>query len=773
MEKVETLTLPFIPLRNVTVFPQMVTHFDVGREKSVEALEKAEMEGLDLMLSTQKDSKTDQPKWDDYYQVGTVSTIRQMLKLPGGNIRVLVEGKTRAKIVKLTKEEPYLEAEVETLESPEIDEESKELKAILRLVEEDLEEYASLNDRLIPGFVDTLKELEKAGDIVDLAASYLPLKIEDNQRLLETLDVKKRLELFHGILRREIEYLELGNKINQRVQKQMSKVQKEIYLKEQLRAIHKELGDSDEENVGLEYKEKIEKMTLPDEVREKALKEADRLSKTSTHSPEHGVLRTYLDWIVDLPWTVEEEEEIDIKFAKKVLEEDHYGLKDVKERILEFIAVRKLKETTKGPIICLVGPPGVGKTSIAKSIARALNKDFVRMSLGGVRDEAEIRGHRRTYVGALPGKIISSIKKAGSLDPVFLLDEIDKIGNDYRGDPASGLLEVLDPEQNNTFTDHYLDVPYDLSHVLFVTTANTTQTIPRPLLDRMEVIEIGSYTEEEKFEIAKRHLIPKAMEEHGIEKKQMTISEAATKNIISYYTREAGVRGLEKRIAQLCRKAAIELVSGDSDKFRVTARNVEKYLGPKKYTYDLVGKEDLIGVVNGLAWTPVGGQTLSVEVNTAPGSGKLQLTGKLGEVMKESAMAASGFVQGNAEELGIDEDFSEINIHVHVPEGAIPKDGPSAGVTMVTALVSALRKQKVRRDVGMTGEITLRGRVLAIGGLKEKLLAAARMGIKTVLIPKENVNDLVNVPDKVKEEMEIIPVETVGEVLKTALIEED
>ncbi len=773
MEKVETLTLPFIPLRNVTVFPQMVTHFDVGREKSVEALEKAEMEGLDLMLSTQKDSKTDQPKWDDYYQVGTVSTIRQMLKLPGGNIRVLVEGKTRAKIVKLTKEEPYLEAEVETLESPEIDEESKELKAILRLVEEDLEEYASLNDRLIPGFVDTLKELEKAGDIVDLAASYLPLKIEDNQRLLETLDVKKRLELFHGILRREIEYLELGNKINQRVQKQMSKVQKEIYLKEQLRAIHKELGDSDEENVGLEYKEKIEKMTLPDEVREKALKEADRLSKTSTHSPEHGVLRTYLDWIVDLPWTVEEEEEIDIKFAKKVLEEDHYGLKDVKERILEFIAVRKLKETTKGPIICLVGPPGVGKTSIAKSIARALNKDFVRMSLGGVRDEAEIRGHRRTYVGALPGKIISSIKKAGSLDPVFLLDEIDKIGNDYRGDPASGLLEVLDPEQNNTFTDHYLDVPYDLSHVLFVTTANTTQTIPRPLLDRMEVIEIGSYTEEEKFEIAKRHLIPKAMEEHGIEKKQMTISEAATKNIISYYTREAGVRGLEKRIAQLCRKAAIELVSGDSDKFRVTARNVEKYLGPKKYTYDLVGKEDLIGVVNGLAWTPVGGQTLSVEVNTAPGSGKLQLTGKLGEVMKESAMAASGFVQGNAEELGIDEDFSEINIHVHVPEGAIPKDGPSAGVTMVTALVSALRKQKVRRDVGMTGEITLRGRVLAIGGLKEKLLAAARMGIKTVLIPKENVNDLVNVPDKVKEEMEIIPVETVDEVLKTALIEED
>ncbi|NLY08941.1 MAG: endopeptidase La [Tissierellia bacterium] len=765
----QTSIFPVIPLRNLTVFPQMVTHFDVGRPKSIKALEMAEMSGEPILLVTQRDGRTEEPTADEFFHLGTLSKVRQMLKLPGGNVRVLVEGFSRAKIIRLTDRLDFIEAEVEVIEEQIFSKLDKEMSASIRLILEELEKYSNLNERLIPGIVDSLQELDNPGELVDLAASYLPLKQEDNQRLLETVDVKERLLLLHSILRLEIEYLELGNKINQRVQKQINKGQKEYFLKEQLRAIHKELGDSDDEEVGLEYIDKIKAKDMPEEIREKALEEAERLRKLSMHSPEHGVLRTYLDWIISLPWVVEKQESIDLERSKMVLDEDHYGLSDVKERILEFLAVRKLKDSSKGPIICLVGPPGVGKTSIAKSIARALDREYVRMSLGGVRDEAEIRGHRRTYIGALPGRIISSIKKADAMDPLFLFDEVDKIGSDFRGDPASALLEVLDPEQNSTFTDYYLDLPYDLSHVFFITTANTTQTIPRPLLDRMEIIEISGYTEEEKYEIAIRHLLPKQLEENGIKKSQFSITSKALKNVISHYTREAGVRGLEKVIASLCRKAAIELVEERNKTFRVSERNLEKILGPYKYTFDLVGVKDEVGIVTGLAWTPVGGQTLNVEVGIVPGTGKLALTGQLGDVMKESAMAAISYVKSKAEYYGIEVEFSERDVHIHVPEGAIPKDGPSAGVTITTAIISALTNTPVKRDLAMTGEITLRGKVLPIGGLKEKLLAALRMGISRVIIPKGNNNDLMEVPDYVKEQLTITTVEEVDEVIKLAL----
>ncbi len=762
--------LVVIPLKNLTVFPQMVTHFDVGRPKSVQALEKAEAAGEPLLLVSQRDGRVEDPTQEDYYAMGTVAQIRQMLKLPGGHIRVLVEGVTRGKILNIVNEDTCIEAEVELIEDPKFLKADKEMIAAKRLVLEELERYTQLNDRVVPGFVEGLEDMDHLGEMVDLIASYLPLKLEDNQQLLETTDVLERLILLHSILKMEVEYLELGNKINQRVQKQMNKLQKEYYLKEQLRAIHRELGDSDEE-VGEEYIEKLKHKPMPEEIREKALEEARRLSKLNEQSPEHGVLRTYLDWILDLPWVLEGQHPIDLEKAEGILDADHYGLKEVKERILEFLAVRKLKESAKGPIICLVGPPGVGKTSIARSIAKALDREFVRMSLGGVRDEAEIRGHRRTYVGALPGQIINNMKKAGTMDPVFLLDEVDKIGNDFRGDPASALLEVLDPEQNNTFTDHYLDLPYDLSHVVFITTANTTQTIPGPLLDRMEVIEVHSYTEQEKEQIAKRYLLPKQMKEHGLKPGQLTISNAAMTQIIRHYTREAGVRALEKMLGRLCRRAAVQRAKGIEATYRVSKRNLEDILGPWRYTFDALEKKDEIGLVTGLAWTPVGGQTLSVEVAVVPGKGGLQLTGQLGNVMKESAMASLSYVKANAKKYGIDTKFDTVDINIHVPEGAIPKDGPSAGVTMCTAMVSALKQVPVKRDVAMTGEITLRGRVLPIGGLKEKLLAALRMGITHVVIPEENTSDLRDVPEYVKEAIEISTVSHVDEVLALALKE--
>lgn len=774
--KIENRVIPLIPLRGISVFPNMVIHFDVGRGKSIEALEKAMIDDSLILLCTQKDPKIDEPNTDDFYHVGTVARIKQMLKLPGGSIRVLVEGISRGKVISIIQEEPYFEAEIEDMVyDPEDLEVDKELEAAMRLIIDDLEEYISLSSKVSAEVLISISEIDDPGRLADVVSSYIVLKQEDYQMVLETFDFYDRLEILHGILQEEIELLKIEDKINQRVKKQISKVQKEYYLREQLRAIQKELGGNDDLTEDIdEYREKIKKLKMPKEVKEKALKEVDRLAKTSPHSAEVGVIRTYLDWIIELPWNKETKEKVDIKVARQVLDEDHYGLEDVKERILEFIAIRKLTNSMKGPILCLVGPPGVGKTSIAKSISRALNRKYVRMSLGGVRDEAEIRGHRRTYVGSMPGRIISSLKKAGSKNPLFLLDEIDKVSSDFRGDPASALLEVLDPEQNSTFTDHFLDVPFDLSKIFFITTANTTSSIPAPLLDRMEVIRISGYTDEEKLQIALRYLLPKQMAEHGLTKEELVVSETAIKGLINYYTREAGVRNLERNIANLCRKAAKRIVEEDIKSVRINIGNLERYLGAKKYRFDEVDTKNQIGVANGLAWTAVGGETLSVEVTTMKGTGKLQLTGKLGDVMKESAMTGVSYIRANSSLLNIEEDFyKEMDIHIHVPEGAIPKDGPSAGITITTSVISALSNTPVYRDLAMTGEITLRGRVLPVGGIKEKVLAAHRMGVKKVLLPFENKKDLDEIPDKVKKKMDFVLVKRMDEVLEHALVRED
>ena len=774
--KIENRILPLIPLRGISVFPNMVIHFDVGRGKSIEALEKAMIDDSLILLCTQKDAKVDEPQIDDFYHVGTVAKVKQMLKLPGGSIRVLVEGISRGKVLNINQEEPYFEAEIEDIVYDSNDIEiNRELEAAMRLIVEDLEEYISLSSKVSAEVLISISEIDDPGRLADVVSSYIVLKQEDYQKVLETFDFFNRLEVLHGILQEEIELLRIEDKINQRVKKQINKVQKEYYLKEQLRAIQKELGSGDDLTEDIdEYKEKIEKLKMPKEVREKALKEVDRLTKTSPHSAEVGVIRTYLDWLVELPWNKETKEKIDIKAARQILDEDHYGLEDVKERILEFIAIRKLTNSMKGPILCLVGPPGVGKTSIAKSIAKALNRKFVRMSLGGVRDEAEIRGHRRTYVGSMPGRIISSIKKASSKNPLFLLDEIDKVSSDFRGDPASALLEVLDPEQNSTFTDHFLDVPFDLSKIFFITTANTTSTIPGPLLDRMEVIRISGYTDEEKLQIALRYLLPKQMAEHGLTNKQLLVSETAIKGLINYYTREAGVRSLERNIANLCRKTGKRIVEEDVKSVRINAGNLEKYLGSKIYRFDEVETKNQIGVANGLAWTSVGGETLSIEVTTMKGTGKLQLTGQLGDVMKESAMTGVSYIRANSSLLNIEEDFyDKMDIHIHVPEGAIPKDGPSAGITITTAVISALSNTPIYRDLAMTGEVTLRGRVLPVGGIKEKVLAAHRMGVRIILLPYENKKDLDEIPDKVKKKIEFVLVKKMDEVLEHALVKKD
>ena len=771
---IEKKTLPLIPLRGISVFPHMVVHFDVGREKSISALDKAMLDDSNLILCTQKDPKQNEPEIDDFYHIGTVVKIKQMIKLPGGSIRVLVEGINRGRVIEVIQEDPHHIAEIEELVYEETTEISKDMniEAAMRLVVNDFEEYISLNDRISPETLITISDIEDPGRLADVIVSYIYLKIEDNQKILEALDLYERLENLHIILQEEIEILRIEDKINQRVKKQINKVQKEHYLKEQIIAIQKELGQDDDllEEVE-EYKTKINKIKMPKEVKEKAHKEVERLLKMSPHSAETGVIRTYLDWIIELPWDKEKKEKIDIKKSRDILDQDHYGLLDVKERILEFIAIRKLTKTIKGPIICLVGPPGVGKTSIAKSIARSINRDFVRMSLGGVRDEAEIRGHRRTYIGSMPGKIISSIKRAGSLNPVFLLDEIDKLGNDYRGDPASGLLEVLDPEQNSTFTDHFLDVPFDLSKVLFITTANTTASIPAPLLDRMEVIRISGYTEEEKLQITLKYLLPKQLKEHGLNDDSLIISEQALRDIISNYTREAGVRSLERNIANICRKVAKRIVEEKLETVRINRGNISNYLGVEKYRYDILETEDQIGVANGLAWTAVGGETLSIEVNCMKGKGKIQLTGKLGDVMKESAMAGISYVRANSDILNIESDFYEnMDIHIHVPEGAIPKDGPSAGITIATAVISALSNTPIHRELAMTGEITLRGRILPVGGIKEKVLAANRMGIKKILLPIDNKKDMEDIPDKIKRRLDFVLVKDMEEVLKNALI---
>ncbi|HOK62404.1 MAG TPA: endopeptidase La [Soehngenia sp.] len=779
MDKIYTVvekTLPLIPLRGVSIFPYMVIHFDVGREKSIQALEHAMMTDSMIVLSTQIDPKIDDPTENDFYDVGTVANVKQMLKLPGGSIRVLVEGLNRCKIKECIKTEPFFEVIIdEYIYNPDKLEKTPEIEAAMRLIINDLEDYLALNPKISQELLTTVEDIEDPGRFADVIASYIFLKQEDDQSILEAFDIAERLEVLHKILQAEIELLRIEDKINQRVRKQISKVQKEYYLREQLKAIQKELGEEEDYSSEIEeYKEKIRKAKMSKEAEEKALKEVERLSKMPSYSAEVGVIRTYLDWLIDLPWAKETKEKIDIKKARNILDEDHFGLDDVKERILEFIAVKKLTGTLKGPILCLVGPPGVGKTSIAKSIAKALNRNFVRMSLGGVRDEAEIRGHRRTYVGSMPGRIISSIKKSGSKNPVFLLDEVDKLANDFRGDPASALLEVLDPEQNSTFTDHYLEVAFDLSKVMFITTANTTATIPQALLDRMEVIRIGGYTEEEKFEIARRHLIPKQLKDHGLTLENLSISDQALRMVISNYTREAGVRNLERNIANLCRKAAKKIVEIKTKKVSINTKNLDKYLGPPRFRFDTVKDEDLVGVVNGLAWTEVGGDTLSVEAIVMKGKGSIQLTGQLGDVMKESAMAGISYIRANAERFGIDPYFyKDYDIHIHVPEGAIPKDGPSAGVTMATAVISALKNVKVKKDVAMTGEITLRGIVLPVGGIKEKVLAAHRMGIKTIILPEDNKIDLNEISDKVKKNIEFVFVKKLDEVLERALLLSD
>lgn len=766
----EERQLPLLPLRGLLVYPGMVLHLDVGREKSVQALEKAMVDDNLILLSTQREIQIEEPIPEDIYSVGTVAKVRQMLKLPNGTMRVLVEGLNRARILEYLDTSKYFEVRIQNLS----EKEKKDLdtEALMRSVLDHFEQYLNLSKKLSPDIYSAVSDIEEAGRLSDLIASHLPLKIADKQLLLETIDVQERLEKLLQIIHNEKEVLELEKKISTRVKKQMEKTQKEYYLREQMKAIQRELGEKEGRLAEVEeLREQLQSLSAPEEVKEKVVKEIDRLEKIPTTSAEGGVIRTYVEWLLELPWQKQTEDDLDIGKAEQILNEDHYGLEKAKERILEYLAVQKMVNRLKGPILCFVGPPGVGKTSMARSIARALNRKFVRISLGGVRDEAEIRGHRRTYVGAMPGRIIQGMKTAGSANPVFLLDEIDKMAMDFRGDPASALLEVLDPNQNTTFSDHYIELPFDLSKVMFITTANSVYNIPRPLLDRMEILYISGYTELEKEKIAKQYLIPKQIEEHGLEPNHIQIRKDALFGLIRNYTREAGVRNLERAIGSLCRKAAKEIVSGKKKRLVITAKGLPKYLGPIKFRYGVAEEQDQVGVATGLAWTEVGGDILSIEVTLFPGKGKLTLTGKLGDVMKESAQAAFSYIRSRAAEWDIDPDFHEkYDIHIHVPEGATPKDGPSAGITMATALVSALTNIPVSRQVAMTGEITLRGRVLPIGGLKEKSLSAHRAGIQHILIPKENEKDLVELPKSVLKHLTITPVSHMDEVLKLALV---
>jgi ATP-dependent Lon protease len=750
----------------------MVLHLDVGREKSVKALEKAMVEDNLILLCSQSEVNIEEPTQDDIFRIGTVANVRQMLKLPNGTIRVLVEGMERAEVIEYTDQEEYYE--VIARELPEEENHDPEVSALMRTVLSQFENYINLSKKVTPETLAAVSDIDEPGRLADVITSHLSLKIKDKQEILETIDVRKRLEKLLDILNNEREVLELERKINQRVKKQMEKTQKEYYLREQMKAIQKELGDKEGRAGEVEeLRSQLQELELPERVQEKVEKEIDRLEKMPASSAEGGVIRNYVDWLLALPWTNKTEDDLDIVKAEQVLDEDHYGLEKPKERVLEYLAVQKLVKKMKGPILCLVGPPGVGKTSLARSIARSLERKFVRVSLGGVRDEAEIRGHRRTYVGAMPGRIIQGMKTAGSMNPVFLLDEIDKMASDFRGDPSSALLEVLDPEQNNTFSDHFVEIPFDLSNVMFVTTANVLHNIPRPLLDRMEVLNIPGYTELEKLQIANRYLLPKQKSEHGLEPEQLILDEEALMKVIREYTRESGVRNLEQQVAALCRKAAKQIVTQQSESIEIKAADIKEYLGIPKFRYGMAELEDQVGTVTGLAWTEVGGETLTIEVTVVPGTGKLTLTGKLGDVMKESAQAAFSFTRSKAVELGIDPDFHEkLDVHIHIPEGAIPKDGPSAGITIATALISSLTKRHVARDVAMTGEITLRGRVLPIGGLKEKSLAAHRAGYKKILLPKDNERDLRDIPDSVKNDVEFVPVSHMDQVLEHALVEQ-
>jgi ATP-dependent Lon protease len=760
-----------LPLRDIVVFPHMIVPLFVGREKSVRALEDVMRDDKQILLVTQKNAAQDDPTPADIFMVGTIGTVLQLLKLPDGTVKVLVEGGQRAKIGQWADNPAFFQAYVELVREKES--EQKEIEALARTVVSQFEQYIKLNKKIPPEVLVSINQIEDPSKLADTVASHLTLKIAEKQELLETETVTERLEKVFSLMEGEIGVLQVEKRIRSRVKRQMEKTQREYYLNEQLKAIQKELGEGEDGRDELaELEERIEKTRLSKEAREKAQGELKKLRTMSPMSAEATVVRNYLDWLLSIPWRKATKIKRDIKIAQKVLNADHYGLEKVKERILEYLAVQLRMRKVKGPILCLVGPPGVGKTSLGKSIARATGRNFVRMSLGGVRDEAEIRGHRRTYIGSMPGKVIQGMKKAKSSNPLFLLDEVDKLGADWRGDPSSALLEVLDPEQNSTFNDHYLEVDYDLSDVMFVTTANTLR-MPQPLLDRMEIIRIPGYTEDEKVEIAKRHLLPKQMREHGLKKTEFSISEDALRDIIRYYTREAGVRNLERELANMARKSIKEIMMKSLEKVAITRRNLEKFAGVRKFRYGEAELEDLIGVTTGLAWTEVGGEILSVEAVTLPGKGKVITTGKLGEVMRESVQAAESYVKSRSLEFGIKPTlFEKKDIHVHVPEGATPKDGPSAGVAMCTSIVSVLTSIPVRRDLAMTGEITLRGRVLPIGGLKEKLLAALRAGIKTVLIPSENEKDLAEIPDNVKRNLTIVPVSTVDQVMKNALVRE-
>ncbi|MFR3109777.1 MAG: endopeptidase La [Mediterraneibacter faecis] len=760
-----------VALRGLTIMPEMIVHFDVSRERSIAAIQQAMVEEQEIFLVAQKSIETENPGQDDVYEIGTVASVKQLIKLSKKVVRVLVEGKNRAVLKKIEETDPYLRAEVEVLGEQEITiPDDLNAEAMMRGLKEIITEYAAKNGKISKESVAEILDISDLKRLVNEVAANIPLKYKDQQELLEELDFWSRYEKLSLKLVNEMQIMEIKEELQRKVKNKVDKHQKEYLLREQLKVIREELGEDTTFSDADEFEEACSKLDAPEEVKEKLHKEIGRFKNTIGSQAENGVIRTYIETILEMPWNKRAEDNTDINYAKEVLEADHYGLEQVKERILEFLAVRTLTQKGESPILCLVGPPGTGKTSIAKSLARSLKKPFVRISLGGVRDEAEIRGHRKTYVGAMPGRIANGIRTAGVKNPVLLLDEIDKVSTDYKGDTFSALLEVLDSEQNSKFRDHYLEVPLDLSEVTFITTANTLQTIPRPLLDRMEIIEITSYTENEKLHIAIEHLIPKQLEKHGITAEQLSFSKKAIWKIAHNYTKEAGVRQLEREIGNICRKAAKELLTTEKEKITVTDRNLHKFLGKEKYSYQMANAAPEVGIVRGLAWTSVGGDTLQIEVNVMPGKGEIMLTGQLGDVMKESARAGISYIRSVSKKYAIAEDFFEKHdIHVHIPEGAVPKDGPSAGITMATAMLSAVTGKKVRADLAMTGEITLRGRVLPIGGLKEKLLAAKNAGIQTVLIPKENTADVEELSSEITKGLEIIPVETMEEVLKKAL----
>jgi len=767
------IELPLLASRGVIVFPHMVIPLLVGRDKSIEALEKAMLQDKKILIAAQKDETLEEPVESDLYTIGTVTEVKQLVKLPNGMIKVIVEGIQRAKIIDFLKTDQYFKVKAELYYEEEIyNGEDYEIEALMRTVIDYFKEYVKYNRNFPAETMVSVINIEDPGRLADITASNLELKYKVEQQLLEAFSDKDRLELLIKIIKKEIEILKIENDINEKVKDQVEKTQKEYFLKEKLKVIKDELDEGDIDEIE-NYKKEMQNIELPEEVKEKIEKEINKLNKTPSMSPESTVIRNYLDCILELPWDREKNTEINIKEAEKILEEDHYGLEDVKERIIEYLAVRKISKKKKSPILCLVGAPGVGKTSLGRSVARALERDFVRMSLGGIRDEAEIRGHRRTYIGSRPGRIINSMRDAGSKNPIFLLDEVDKMSADFRGDPASALLEVLDPEQNNEFTDHYLEVPFDLSDVLFITTANVTTTIPAPLLDRMEVIELPGYTEDEKVKIAERHLIPRILQEHGLGEAQINISNNALYKIIRNYTREAGVRNLEREISAIVRKISKEIVEGREKKARITKRNVDKYLGVRKFKYEVAKKENRIGVATGLAYNQAGGDILDIEVAVVPGKGEVILTGSLGDVMQESAKAALSYIRSKSKKLKLKKDFHEnYDIHIHVPQGAVPKDGPSAGITIALASASALTKRKVKGNYAMTGEISLRGRVLPVGGIKTKILAAKRAGINKIVLPQENKESMSEIQNYLKKDLKITYVEHMDEVIDLLLLEE-